>query len=29
MGQTGLLDGAREGRLHPLTLFALTLLALI
>ena len=29
MGRTGLLDGGREGHLHPLTLFALTLLALI
>ena len=29
MGRTGLLDSGREGHLHPLTLFALTLLALI
>ena len=29
MGRTGLLDGGREGHLHPLTLFALTLLALV
>ena len=29
MGRTGLLDSGRVGLLHPLTLFALTLLALI